>query len=198
MTRKQLPYFVAFLVLMFGAMACACLGSGTGIGGFQATANAAFTQAAAGAATAGALAGTAGASGNSAVATANAAATQANATAGANGGATQPEATAAATAGGTGGTASGGPSDIPLVSGQNNVLFATDQLVTYQTKTDIAAVATFYKDAMPKNGWTADTTSSVETATAAVLTYKKDTRTASVTIGKDPSSGQTLVAIAVQ
>jgi hypothetical protein len=186
MTRKQLPYFVAFLVLMFGAMACACLGSGTGIGGFQATANAAFTQAAAGAATVGAVSGTAGAQGNSANATASA-------ISGGNGGGE-----ASATPGAAGSTARGGPSDIPLVSGQNNVLFATGQLVTYQTKTDIAAVATFYKDAMPKNEWTQDTTASVQTPTATVLSFKKGTRTAVVTISKDPNSGETLVAIVVQ
>ena len=174
MTRKQLPYFVAFLVLLFGAMACACLGSGTGLGGFQATANAALTQAAAGAATAGALSGTEGAQGNSA-----------------NG-------TASATPGGAGSTANGGPSDIPVVSGQINVLLANDQLVTYQTKTDVAAVVTFYKDAMPKNEWTQDTSASVTTATATVLSFKKGARTAVVTISKDPSSGETLVAIVVQ
>jgi hypothetical protein len=168
MTRKQLPYFVAFLVLLFGAMACACLGSGTGLGGFQATANAAFTQAAAGAATA------------SAVSRGNG------------------DGEASATPGGAGSTANGGPSDIPLVSGENNVLLANAQLVTYQTKTDMAAVATFYKDAMPKNGWTEDATTSVQTATTTVLSFKKDTRTAVVTISKDPTSGQTLVAIVIQ
>src|SRR5713101_4740669 len=157
MARKQLPYFVAFLVLMFGAMACACLGSGTGIGGFQATANAAFTQAAAGAATAGAVSG----QGNSANATASA-------VSGGNGGGE-----ASATPGGAGSTANGGPSDIPVVSGQINVLLANDQLVTYQPKTDVAAVEAFYKDAMPKNEWTQDTSASVTTATATVLSFKK-------------------------
>ncbi len=45
MTRKQLPFFLALPVLMLGAMACACLGSSTGLSGFTATANAALTQA---------------------------------------------------------------------------------------------------------------------------------------------------------
>ena len=199
MTRKQLPFFLAFLVLMFGAMACACLGSGAGISGFTATANAAYTQAAGAAATAGAL-------GNTGLATANAAATQAIATANAAGGGntsagpTDTPAAAQPTSAGSGGngtTASGGPSDIPVIQG-GTVLVATAQLLSYQTKSDLASVVAFYKDAMPKNGWTADATASVETPTATVLTFKKGSQTASVTIGSDPSSGQTLVAIAVQ
>src|SRR5260221_5803158 len=139
MTRKQLPYFVAFLVLLFGAMACACLGSGTGLGGCQATANGASTEAAAGAATAGAVSG----QGNSATATA---------VSGGNGGGE-----ASATPGGAGATANGGPKDIPVVSGQINVLLANDQLVTYRTKLYPPAVETFYKDPMPKNEGTMDT-----------------------------------------
>ena len=198
MTRKQLPFFLAFLVLMFGAMACACLGSGTGVGGFTATANAALTQAVG--------AATAGAQGSSLSATANAAATQAIATANAVGGgstgagATNTPASAQPTSAGSGGngtTASGGPSDIPMIQG-GTVLVATAQLVSYQTKDDLATVVAFYKDAMPKNGWTADASASVETPTATVLSFKKGGKTASVTIGNDPSSGQTLVAVAVQ
>lgn len=199
MTRKQLPFFLAFLVLMFGAMACACLGSGTGISGFTATANAAYTQAAG-------AAGTAGAQGNSASATANAAASQAVATANAagggttSGGATDTPAAAQPTSAGSGGngtTASGGPSDVPVMQG-GTILVTTAQLVSYQTKSDLPTVVSFYKDVMPKNGWTADASASVETPTATVLQFKKDTRTAVITIGKDPSSGQTLVAVAIQ
>jgi protein-disulfide isomerase len=45
MTRKQLPFFLAFLVLLFGALACACLGSGNSLSGLAATAQAAATRA---------------------------------------------------------------------------------------------------------------------------------------------------------
>lgn len=190
MTRKQLPFFIAFLVLLFGAMACACLGSGGGLGGFQATANAALTQAVG--------------QGNSLSATANAAATEAIATANAAGGGNTsggPTATTAAAAattgsGGTGGT--GGTSDVPLMTGDNSNVVTTSSAVAYQTKADSAAVVTFYKDAMPKNGWTADATKTVESSFGSVLAYTKDTRLALITIAKDPTGGGTTVAIAVQ
>ena len=215
MTRKQLPFFIGFFVLMFGAMACACLGSGVGIGGFTATANAALTQAASSASTAesqgNSLSGTAAAVGSSAEATANAEATQAIATANAAGGGTTAQATdtpasgsqptAAATTGSTGaateaGSASGGPSDIPLVDAQNTIQVATANLISYSTSADAPTVIKFYKDAMPKNGWTFNSSLSVETATASTLAYTKAGRTANIVIGT--AGGQTIVAITVQ
>jgi hypothetical protein len=209
-TRKQLPFFIGFFVLMFGAMACACLGSGVGISGFTATANAALTQASSAATQGSSLSGTASAAGSSAEATANAEATQAVATANAAGGSTSGQATAttasgseptaAATTSGSGSTggASGGPSDIPVVQGDNTILLVNAQLVSYQTKTDFATTVKFYKDQMPKNGWTQDTSTSIETTNASVLAYTKDTRKANVSVTKDPTSGQTMVLITIQ
>src|SRR6202040_755964 len=103
--------------------------------------------------------------------------------------------TAAATDSGTGGSASGGPSDIPIVAGQNTILIANSQLVSYQTAVDYAAVVKFYKDAMPKNGWTLDTSASVETSSATVLAYSKDNRKVQVSVATDPTSKQTVVLI---
>ena len=144
MSQKKipLPLFLTLGVLMFGSLACACFASGPSLSGFQATANAAFTQASS--------------------------------------------------------ATGGGPSDIPLMPGDKSNLIANAQLVTYVTKSALPAVATFYKDAMPKNGWTADATTTVETPAATILGYKKDAHAAIVTISKDPSSGQTLVAIVLQ
>ena len=187
MSQKKipLPLFLTLGILMFGSLACACFASGPSLSGFQATANAAFTQASS-------AAGTAGAVGNSFAGTAEAESTQAKATANAAGG----NATAAPTT--AGGATGGGPADIPLMPGDKSNLIAGAQFVTYVTKSALPAVATFYKDAMPKNGWTADATTTVETPAATILGYKKDTHVAIVTISKDPSSGQTLVAIALQ
>ena len=212
MTRKQLPFFAAFIVLLFGAMACACLGSGVGIGGFQATANAAFTQAssaaATGAAESGSLAGTAEADATNSAATEAAAGSNTNvsptaasqstvpaqATEASSGGATQ--AATESTAGG--GTASGGPSDIPIIKGDNTILLVNSQLVSYQTKSSFADTVAFYKGAMPSNGWTEDTTTSMETQNADVLVYTKANRKAQVSITSDPSTGQTVVLITIQ
>ncbi len=201
MSKKSLPFFVPMAVLLFASLACNAISGGGPATGFQATANAAFTQAAAGAATAGAQSGglsaTANAAATALVATANAATggsagRQPTATKGAN------EPTAAATTasgGGGGGTISGAPQDIPVVSGQNTVLLATSQVVSYESKTDFNTVVKFYKDEMPKNGWTQDTATSVETANATVLAYKKDTRQAQVSITTDPTSKATVVLI---
>jgi len=203
MTRKQLPFFIGFFVLLFGATACACLGSGVGLGGAQATVNAALTQGSS-------LSGTAASAGNSAAATANAQATSAIATANAAGGGSTGAATATTASGGSsagatattgttgGGSTGGAPSDIPVIEGTNTNLVITPQSVSYETKTDLATVVSFYKTDMPKNGWTADATTTIESANATILGFKKDSRTAVVTLGKDPSTGDTVVAIVFQ
>jgi hypothetical protein len=155
MSKKSLPILFPMVVLLFASLACNAL-SGGAASGFQATANAAFTQAAAGAATAGVQGSSAEATANAALtqavgqgssleATANAAATEANATANAVTGGTDATATPAgdqptaeATTAGGGTTADGGPADIPLVNAANTVLLASAQLVSYQTTADAA------------------------------------------------------------
>jgi hypothetical protein len=199
MSKKSLPFFVPLAVLLFASLACNAI-SGAGIGsGPQATINAAYTQAASGAATAGAV-------GSSAGATANAAATEVVATANAATGGTSGgdvtatpaagQATAAATqAGGGGGAISGGPADIPVIDANSTVQVANAHVLSYLTTADIATVVKFYKDAMPKSGWTQDASLSVETATASTLAFRKDTRKAAITIGT--ANGQTVVAVLV-
>jgi hypothetical protein len=200
-SKKSLPFFVPLAVLLFASLACNAISGGGTATGFQATANAAFTQAAAGAATAGALS-------NSGAATANAAATEVVATANAATGGTTGgdvtatpaagQATAAATqAGGGGGAVSGGPADIPVVTGDNTVLLATDQVVSYESKAAFDTVVKFYKDEMPKNGWTQNASTSVETANATVLAYTKDSRQAQVSITTNPTSKATVVLITI-
>jgi hypothetical protein len=149
MTRKQLPFFIGLFVLMFGAMACACLGSGVGVGGFQATANAALTQAASCAATADPV-----------------------------------------------GWPAGGPSDIPMVQGVNTDVHVASADASYVTTVDFACIVKFYKDAMPKNGWTEDTTVAKETADSADLLFDKDTGKAVLSIGPWPEGG-TLVSFLI-
>jgi hypothetical protein len=217
MSKKSLPIVMTMTGLLIATLACNRL-TGSPASGFQATANAVYTQAASGAATVGVQGNSAEATanaaltqavgqGNSAEATANAAATElvatANAAGGTGGDATatpetgQPTAEATSSGGGGGTTADGGPSDIPLVDANNTILIASAQLVSYQTTADIATTIKFYKDSMPSNGWTADPTTSVETPTATVLAFKKDNRAAQVSIAGDPTSNKTIVLITI-
>ena len=195
MSNKKLALFIPFVTLLIASLACNRL-TGGAASGFQATADAAFTQAASGAATA-------GAQGNSAVATANAAATAlvatANAATGGDATATpasgQPTA-AATTSGDTGGgtIANGGPADIPVIA-NGTVQVANANLLSYVTDADITAVVKFYKDSMPKNGWTLNAATSIQTATAATVGFTKGAHNAQVTIGT--ANGKTVVAITV-
>jgi len=215
MSKKSLPIVFPIVVLLIASLACNRLTGGTASGP-QATVDAAFTQAAASAATAGvqgsslqatanAVASQASGAGDSALATANAAATEAIATSNAATGgntsaatatpaAEQP--TAAATTAGGGTTATGGPSDIPLVTGENTIQLATDKQLVYVTSADVATVTKFYKDSMPTAGWTAIEALTIETAAGNTLGFSKDNRTATIIIGS--ANGQTVVTVSVQ
>jgi len=209
-TRKPLPFFLASVVLIAGAMACAWLGSGPGIGGIQTTPTLAPPTDPNDNPTAGAIAR----STRETQATLNALATQAplatqTAVAGATqtavAGATQtaaagPTQTAAAAASQTAAVAtavSAGPSDVPIIQGENVIEIVDAHAVIYSTKVDWVAVVAFYKDAMPKNGWTADASESVERTNGANLFFKKDNRTAIMVINNDLLHGRTQVSITV-
>jgi predicted small secreted protein len=198
MRPKSTSLLIVVVLLVTASLACDTI-TGGGIKNLQSTANAVLTQGASAGGTAqatvsAALTQGAGA-GDAAQATANAALTQAaggsNPAATAPPGSTNPTATAAATSATTG----GGPSDIPFIDATNTILLTSDKLVTYDTSADIPTAVKFYKDQMPKNGWTFDATTSVETPAATVLNFTKDTRKATVTISTDPRNNQTLVAI---
>ncbi len=94
-------------------------------------------------------------------------------------------------------TATGGPEDIPVLEGENENFFASPEVVTYFSPATYDELVTFYKEQMPANGWELDATLSTEFGGVAVLTFKKDNRTASVTISPDPSSGKTVIAIGI-
>jgi hypothetical protein len=209
-TPKPLAFYSALVVLLIGAMACAWLGGVPGIGGSQTTATAARPTDVNDNPTAGVIAR----STRQALATLNALATQAllaaqTAAAGATqtsvAGATQtvvagPTQTAAAAASQTAAVAtaiSQGPSDIPIVPGEIQIDSVDAHTLIYSTKTDWATVVSFYKSAMPKNGWTADASGSVKMTDMANLNFKKDNRTASVLITKDEKDGTTQLLITV-
>jgi hypothetical protein len=186
MPNKKLPFVFVLNALVVAVLACAVLPGGVSPSGLQATANAALTQAAG-------AAGTAGAQGSALSATAAAAGTQAIATANAAG-ATQP--TAAATPASTSDNAASGPKDVPLID-PHTVVSASAQELTYNTTADVQTVAKFYEDQMPKLGWAAQGTPFV-TDSVAKMSFDKTGQIVTIGISVDPKSRQTVVGVIVE
>lgn len=89
----------------------------------------------------------------------------------------------------------GGPDDVPVMDGEHENFYASAEVVTYLTTAAYADVLAFYKTEMEKLGWTFDANLSTEFGEIAALTYHKDSRTATLSILTDVSSGKTLVAV---
>lgn len=89
------------------------------------------------------------------------------------------------------------PDDIPVVPGEVRELFDTQNMLTYSTALERAAVIDFYKFQMPANGWEIILIGSIETETGAFLRFEKDQRTASIAITTNPINQSTLVSIKI-
>jgi hypothetical protein len=89
------------------------------------------------------------------------------------------------------------PDDIPVVPGENEELFGSNELVSYTTGMDFNAVVDFYKTEMPNNGWEKGDQDSLETSNIAYLYFKKQNRSASVVISINPLTSKTLVVITI-
>ena len=189
MRLKSLSGFVAVAMLLAATLACETI-TGGGIKNIQATANAALTQASS---------GDVSLTADAAQATVDAAQATADAAINGSGNPQATEANGSANATETPavsdnpGNTGSGPDDVPIIKAENQILFASAEIVSYYTKADFDTTVKFYKDEMPKNGWTADATSSVETTGAAVLLYTKDNRQISVSITVDTNTKQTVV-----
>ncbi len=86
--------------------------------------------------------------------------------------------------------------DIPILpDAKNNSAFG--DLTTYTSVTSFDDAVNFYKTQMVAKGWTADESGSMSAPNFATLSFKKDTRTASVSITFDTSNNQTTVLITV-
>lgn len=86
------------------------------------------------------------------------------------------------------------PEDIPLIEDDPVNLFASGQVVAYQTERDFADVLVFYKEQMPENGW--ELTDEITAGPTAILTYAKGDQMAIVTFTED--GGITSVSIVIQ
>ncbi len=89
------------------------------------------------------------------------------------------------------------PPDVPRVAGEIKDVFSTENLLSYSTPLAFADVVTFYKEAMPTNGWELQKNGSLEMPELVVLSYTRADRDAIVTISINPADKQTLVNIVV-
>jgi hypothetical protein len=86
--------------------------------------------------------------------------------------------------------------DIPILpDAKNNSAFG--DITTYTSATDFDTAVSFYKTQMAANGWTADESAGMSAPNFATLSFKKDTRTASVTVTFDTDKKETSVVISI-
>jgi hypothetical protein len=90
------------------------------------------------------------------------------------------------------------PEDIALVEQslmQN--FFGSEQLVTYTTSLVYVDVLSFYKTQMNAKGWEAVASSTYELSNAAILTFNKTDRSATVSLTINPIDHSTVVIISI-
>jgi hypothetical protein len=90
----------------------------------------------------------------------------------------------------------GAPADIPIMADAKDQS-AFGEMTTYASPSAFEDVVNFYKEQMPANGWSEDTSGGMSTDNFASLSFKKDGSTASITISFDTSNNTTSVLITV-
>jgi hypothetical protein len=90
------------------------------------------------------------------------------------------------------------PEDIPLLPEDViNSLFATQNMVSFLTTDDHRSVISFYKDALPAEGWSLTSRGNLETDNLAILNFEKDNRRAILTVVNNAINAQTAVTILI-
>lgn len=90
------------------------------------------------------------------------------------------------------------PSDIPLIKGEKEDLFTSEELISYTTTIKYAKVLEFYKTEMPANGWIKRDEGNVETGDVSILYYEKPNQITTITISKNATNGKTVVLINIR
>lgn len=90
------------------------------------------------------------------------------------------------------------PSDIPVLKEGMSDLYASANIVKYNTPTELSKAIDFYKSNMPAQGWTKNDTGTLISDYTAVLNYTKGTRSASVSLSVNPATKQTLIIITIE
>jgi len=89
------------------------------------------------------------------------------------------------------------PADIPIVTEEKTMYFASEELVSYFTSLDFQSVLSFYKSEMPNNGWTKVDQGWVENSNSAVIYFDKSDRAVSITLSINPMDNSTIVMITI-
>jgi hypothetical protein len=87
------------------------------------------------------------------------------------------------------------PPDIPMMEGERTNLITTAGFITYSTTAAFGDVVSFYKTQMPAQGWTLDSSKTVEMEDSVILSYTKDSRSATVSLTPSLFGSGTLVVI---
>lgn len=90
------------------------------------------------------------------------------------------------------------PSDIPLLEGEKENLIITENTISYLIALSYQQVLSFYKEKMPQNGWTYQTSSSIESENSAILNYTKENRAVTISINSNPANEKTIVVITIE
>jgi predicted small secreted protein len=89
------------------------------------------------------------------------------------------------------------PADIPLIEGERSQFYGIENLVFYITPATYTDALAFYKEQMPDNGWEKTDQGTLEGDNAAVLMFKKGSRSASVALSINPVDDHTVVLITI-
>jgi hypothetical protein len=88
--------------------------------------------------------------------------------------------------------------DIPLIEGNRDLYFQSNDIISYMTSLPYDQALDFYKTQMPANGWTKVDKDTFETGLAANLRFEKDSRQVSITISQTPGGNNTLILITLE
>lgn len=93
---------------------------------------------------------------------------------------------------------SGVPVDIPVYQGAPEDLYVSSNFITYQVKTPLTKVVTFYQQEMIKNGWQWLDRGSYISQSSASLNYEKPENKVNISLQFNPVSESTTVVITIQ
>lgn len=90
------------------------------------------------------------------------------------------------------------PEDVPIYSeGEVSNLFTNQATISYYVDRELPTVISFYRNAMPRYGWSDVSDEKSISEVAAILKFFKPERVASVTLTSNPINQQTVVLITI-
>ena len=90
------------------------------------------------------------------------------------------------------------PKDVPIIEDGKENLTGGDRIIYYTTRQNLESSIEFYKHEMKKMGWELDTNKTSIKPQSAVLSFKKNSRKAVVTLMASPSNANTIIIILLQ